>query len=128
MRTTSQPTRETTDIVSWEDVERYVRAVADCFKDREFTGVYGLPRGGCTLAVMLSHAMRIPYLERPKFGCLIVDDISDSGDTLQFYKYNGYAITTMFYHKGTKTMPDYTLYEKGDAWVRFPWEVGDEGQ
>lgn len=101
----------------------YVKKVKAFFEGETFTGVYGLPRGGCTLAVMVSHAMGIPYLPYPKHGCLVVDDISDTGETLSFYKIQGYKTTTMFYHKDTRAMPDFALYEKTDGWIRFPWEV-----
>ena len=109
--------------VSWKMVEQYVDAVQDHFKGEKFSGVYGLPRGGCTLAVMLSHLLDIPYLPYPKHGCLIVDDISDTGNTLQFYKIQGYKTTTMFYHQQTVSMPDFTMFEKKDGWIRFPWEM-----
>lgn len=113
------------DKATWKQVETYIGKVREWAEGKNFTGVYGIPRGGCVLAVMLSHALNIPMLPYPKHGCLIVDDISDSGHTLQFYKYQGYATTTMYYHKDTVTMPDFTVYEKGSEWIRFPWEVGE---
>ena len=64
-----------TTIVSWEDVQKFVQNVSNAFKNHSFTGVYGLPRGGCVLAVMLSHSLNIPLLMAPHKGCLIVDDI-----------------------------------------------------
>ena len=116
----SQSTRET---VTWNKVYDYVRAVKEWADGQTFTGVYGLPRGGCTLAVMLSHILGLPYLAYPKHGCLIVDDISDTGGTLKFYKLQGYKTTTMYYHASTTAMPDFTMYEKTNKWIHFPWEM-----
>ena len=47
------------------------------------TGVYGVPRGGLCLAVALNHAIERPLLSVPEPSALIVDDVYETGRTLQ---------------------------------------------
>lgn len=88
----------------------------------EFAGVWGPPRGGLIMAVMLSHNLGIPYFTEPQGPkTLIVDDIADSGETL--WPFRNYPIVTCFYHRGSKVAPMLWLHEKKkDEWVVFPWE------
>ena len=117
-------------IVSWEDVQKFVQNVSNAFKNHSFTGVYGLPRGGCVLAVMLSHSLNIPLLMAPHKGCLIVDDICDSGESLVHYRNNtsgqcsyDYTVATMYYNPSSTVHPDFfEKYKDKDNWIVFPWE------
>lgn len=115
--------------VTWELVDQFVRKVSDIAAHRHFTGVYGPARGGLPLAVWISHRANLPLLSAPSKGCLIVDDIADSGETLK--KYSGlsirqenerYFIATMFYKHTCCFEPDLWLFEKTYDWVIFPWE------
>lgn len=114
--------------VTWEDVEDYIEYVARSTKDIEFEGVYGIPRGGLVLAVMLSDRLGIPMLMAPCRGALIVDDIADSGRSLCHYtendtQFNQYAITTFFYHPRSSVVPGWYFKEKPEgSWIVFPWE------
>lgn len=114
--------------VDWKQVENFVGKISDIAEldNRKFSGVYGLPRGGLVLAVMLSHRLRIPLLLAPCESCLIVDDIADTGISLQHYGIDKtkkqYYIATMYYHKQSKVLPDFYVYEKTDNWIKFPWE------
>lgn len=110
---------------TWGNVERFVDYVAE--HAGEPKGVYGPPRGGLVLAVMLSHRLGVPMLMAPCDGCLIVDDICDEGDTLLHYrKALDCKIATMYHVQGAVVTPDLWMAEKrrGD-WVVFPWEVAD---
>ncbi len=87
----------------------------------EFNGVWGPPRGGIIMAVMLSHQLGIPYLLAPQDKkTLIVDDIADTGETLK--DFSEYSIATLFYHRQSIVEPSLWLHEKKDQWVVFPWE------
>lgn len=115
--------------LTWENAESYVHAVCERYKDSNITGVYGIPRGGVVLAVMISHKLDLPLLLAPVRGCLIVDDICDSGETLLHYDKNSsafekplYHITTMMYKKGAIVTPEYYWGEKENEWIVFPWE------
>ena len=41
--------------VTWQDIENYITYVYGNYKDKKISGVYGIPRGGVILAVLLSH-------------------------------------------------------------------------
>ena len=116
------------EIVKWNEIEEYINKVSEYYKDKEITGVYGLPRGGLIFAVMLSHKMNIPLLLAPTKNCIIIDDICDSGESLKHYttnRYddNKYYITTMYYNKKSDIEVNYYLKEKEDKWIVYPWEV-----
>lgn len=118
--------------LTWEQVEKFVNIVKNKYVLEEpFTGVYGLPRGGLVLAVMLSHKLNIPLLAAPSDGCLIVDDICDSGESLLHYFQNSsgrskkrYTIATLVYKENLLgVVPDcYLIPETDDHWIVFPWE------
>ena len=116
--------------VSWKDMEDFANDLINEMKTRNFqpTGVYGVPRGGLILATLISYKLDIPLLLNASKGCLIVDDIADSGRTLLHYtehdtQFNKYFIATMFYHKRSIVTPNYYKFEKTDKWIIFPWEV-----
>jgi len=133
-----------------DEDEGFVR-VGEC---TEFDRIVGVERGGCIPGVMMSHRMGLPFtalkwstrdhvdkdniikmLSWNKKSILIVDDINDSGDTL-----NG--ILTRLEHVGSEVkVKTATLLSKStsinkvdyyarelttpdelDSWYVFPWE------
>jgi len=115
--------------VRWEQIEEFVEKLAtQCEKDGfKPTGVCSLPRGGLPLAVLLSHRMDIPLLLAPTKGCIIIDDIADTGKSLIHYRPNevqvhNFYIATMYWHQRSIVKPDFYMLEKTDKWVVFPWE------
>lgn len=117
------------EYVVWQSVEEFIDYVVEGL-DRSVTGVYGLPRGGLLFAVMLSHRLNVPMLMSPIDGCLIVDDICDSGESLLHYVNDTsgtgkkkYVVATMYYKENSLgVIPDIWMYEKEDKWIVFPWE------
>jgi hypoxanthine phosphoribosyltransferase len=113
---------------TWEEFNRDADQIAEWAKDRNFRAIYGIPRGGLVLAVLLSHRLNLPLvmsMEEISSETLVVDDISDSGATLaRFYGKLNFrpAVATIFYHKNTRQIPDFALHEKRE-WVVFPWET-----
>ena len=88
-----------------------------------FKSIYGIPRGGLVPAVYLSHLLDIPLVQKPEKGCIIVDDIADTGQTLKMYRNMKYSIATIYYHTQSIVEPDIWVYQKTDAWIKFPWEI-----
>lgn len=116
------------EFVTWEDVENFITFVVRN-TTTPVTGVYGLPRGGLVLAVMLSHRLHVPMLMSPVENCIIVDDICDSGESLLHYMKNSsgekenYTVATMYYKPNRLGIkPDMWSILKGDKWIVFPWE------
>lgn len=115
--------------ITWNEVEAYLNAVAERIEPHDFTGVYGIPRGGSVLAAWLSHKLYLPLLADSQPNCIIIDDIFDSGKTLrdhlntkEFDKNNMY-VTVMFCNPRTNAgLVDFYYKEKEDNWIVFPWE------
>ena len=115
--------------ISWAQVEEFVDNVAEHFKGK-VNGVYGLPRGGLVFAVMISYRLNIPLLLAPIKGCLIVDDLADTGESLKHYKSRKYQIATMHYNERSCVEPDYYMIKNShENWIIYPWERedGDNG-
>lgn len=95
--------------------------------------VYGIPRGGLVLAVKLSHLLNLKLITNETGiteKTLVVDDIADTGNTLQkllklYCEPKGFKplIATLYYHQKTKITPDVWIFEKKNAWIVFPWET-----
>jgi hypoxanthine phosphoribosyltransferase len=118
------------EYVTWQMVDDFCDMLVSTYWNTDVPGVYGIPRGGSILAVIISHRLHIPMLASPVAGCLIVDDICDTGESLLHYIKNSsalnkpiYRIATMYYKEnqlGVK--PDIYGYNKEDKWTVFPWE------
>ncbi len=109
------------EILSWEGFGRAMRDIAYEL-DGPLTGVYGIPRGGLVPAVVLSHLLDIPLLGAPCEGCVVIDDICDTGRTLRPFV-GRYRTVAVYDTPSAVCHPDVSALVKGDAWIRFPWEV-----
>ena len=74
------------------------------------------------MAVGLSHYLNIPLLDLPQDNCLIVDDIYDSGKTLEKYKTYKNATYFVLISKKEPTWFDSYTVIKTDEWIIFAWE------
>ena len=116
--------------LDWKFIEDAVESLAYRIKNSgiTITSIYGLPRGGLIPAVMLSHKLNIPLFKSGYDvlvgSVLIVDDICDTGETLE--KYTNYPIATI-HHKQTAMVEPMFYYEEviGDIWLSYPWENDD---
>jgi hypoxanthine phosphoribosyltransferase len=110
--------------ISWNKVGKMIDSLAEKIKKSgiKFDGVFGIPRGGLPLAVILSHRLEVPVLLYPTKNTLVVDDISDNGFTLQRMKNK--KIATLYSTKWTITKPDWFIEMKKSKndWLVFPWE------
>ena len=127
--------------ISWEEYDIYIekisRWVYDNFynqnlQEMEIGAIYGLPRGGLPIAVSLSHTLKLPllmnYYDRKVVTykkILVVDDIADTGETLEDFDNKHNVICTFHYHKQSLVKPNYYCEEKGDDWIVYPWETRD---
>ena len=130
---------------NWETFFADAKQLAELVKSEEFQSLLVVTRGGLFLGGLLSEYLDIKIVETigiisyfnggkmestlhktadlslPK--PLVVDDIADSGDTLQLIKgMRDLPVATLFYKPQSLVRPDYYLYET-DQWVKFPWEV-----
>ena len=107
---------------SWSEFDKSVDYIANQFKLRKLSGVYGVPRGGLCLAVALSHKLNIKLIEKPLKNSLIVDDVFETGFTLSNFKnIEGANFFVLVSKKKPIWWNTVTLSYKKE-WIVFPWE------
>ena len=108
--------------LKWIDFDECIYSISMRCKNKKFDGVYGFPRGGLCLAVALSHSLGLPLLDKPQNNSLIVDDIYDTGYTLEKIKHLKGAETHVWISKKQPTWWNTYKYIKDKEWIIFPWE------
>ena len=107
---------------TWSEFDKSVEKIANECKILEFSGIYGVPRGGLCLAVALSHKLKINLISEPTKNSLIVDDIYETGTTLNKFKdIEGVKFFVLF----SKVEPlwwEAVNISKKKEWIIFPWE------
>ena len=110
--------------VSWWDMSDLIKDLGEKiqFEVPLADSIYGIPRGGLIPAVMLSHKLGLPLVDTIGKNTLVVDDMTDSGVTME--KMPG-QWTAVLYHKphtSVFTPNVYSRLHEGDEWLVFPWE------
>lgn len=125
--------------VQWWEVKEYLYNLVDRLKKDEYfhldecPGIFTFPRGGLILATLLSYEIDKPILMNPVPGCIIIDDIIDTGITMKKYSdlmnEKNYFITAMYVKDNQlaeeaefQCFCDYFEYVKKDEWIVYPWE------
>ena len=121
--------------ITWEEYDKSIRILANKIKKskQKFSVIYTFKRGGLPIATHLSHLLKINRIEIDKAplwkeNTLIVDDISDTGETLEgvitWRKYlrRPYKLATLHRKSGTKVEPNYYV-KTINKWIVYPWEV-----
>ena len=110
-------------VLSWAQFDQAVQQLASRFAGSAVTGVYGVPRGGLCLAVALSHAIDRPLLSAPEPSALIVDDVYESGRTLQaLYARWPDATYAVWVSKAPPQWWCAAEISLSSEWLLFPWE------
>ena len=107
---------------SWNEFDKSVEHIANKCKFLEFSGIYGVPRGGLCLAVALSHKLKINLLSGPMKNSLIVDDVYETGITLKNFKNIEGAMFFVLFSKMRPTWWNSVHISKKNEWIVFPWE------
>ena len=107
---------------TWDEFNKSVEHIADECKFKEFSGIYGVPRGGLCLAVALSHKLKIKLISEPIKNSLIVDDIYETGITLNTYKDIEGAMFFVLFSKSKPTWWNTVFISEKSEWIVFPWE------
>ena len=135
--------------ISWEGFHRDTRELAQKLKDREWKGMLAITRGGLGPATVLSRELDITHvdtvciasyehqdqgelqllkgisLEDGGEGWLVVDDLVDTGKTIQLVKEllpQAHVATIYAKPAGVEMADSYLKEVEQDCWVFFPWE------
>lgn len=152
-------------MISWEDITKYVDKICSDILKSEATidTILGLSRGGLVPAVMIANQLGIDHVYSyglrsysGKSGgdiktyqlagsdtvqgehILVVDDISDRGETLGYVKrqlckpsnmpwtYKNIHTCTLCVKPHTDFLPTWHAQDvENDEWIIFPWESDD---
>lgn len=123
--------------LNWQWIDDHVENLAQAIEEGEstFDFITGIPRGGLTPSVYLSHRLEIEYIpfhkaielsieERQRV--LVVDDICDSGQTVFDAQTLGFPVAVLALRHDSPHSPEYFSTKIiDDQWLVFPWESLD---
>ena len=107
---------------TWKEFDQSVEHIAKKCEFLEFSGIYGVPRGGLCLAVALSHKLKIDLISAPIKNSLIVDDVYETGITLNTFKDIEGAMFFVLFSKIKPTWWNSVFISKKSEWIVLPWE------
>jgi hypoxanthine phosphoribosyltransferase len=108
--------------LSWQQFDAAVEHIAATCADASTCGVHGIPRGGLVLAVALSHRLELPLLAQPQPGCLLVDDVYETGLTLAPYRQLEGSRVVVWISKAEPLWWRAVEVVESSDWIVFPWE------
>ena len=111
-----------TSYFTWSEFDKGVEHITNKCKFLEFSGIYGVPRGGLCLAVALSHKLKIELISEPIKNSLIVDDVYETGITLSTFKNIEGAMFYVLFSKIKPTWWNAVNISEKKEWIVFPWE------
>ncbi|AGT07874.1 xanthine phosphoribosyltransferase [Paracoccus aminophilus] len=138
--------------VSWDQMHRDARALAWRLDGRDWRAVVAITRGGLVPAMIVARELDIrtidtisvksyhkqeqgglvvlkspdPELMQDGEGILVIDDLVDSGRTLELVreKYPKAHFGTVYAKpKGKPMVQDYVTEVSQDTWIFFPWDM-----
>ena len=107
---------------TWREFDKSVEHIYNKCKFIDFSGIYGVPRGGLCLAVALSHKLKINLISKPLKNALIVDDVYETGITLNTFKNVEGAMFFVLFSKIKPIWWNTVHISKKSEWIVFPWE------
>ena len=128
--------------LTWDEIYEKLHLLAKHVEKKHITNVWGVPRNGQLITLLLSHMIKdLNLCQSPNsfksetnhaVYPTIVDDIYDTGNTLSPYVSKGYETLCLFrrQHPGEPTgfwekpkSPDFWVEEITDnSYLVFPWE------
>jgi len=129
--------------LSWEDYLCLIDQLVNKIKlsKIKFDYCHGIDRGGLIPSVIISHDLKIIYVDRfdllsidmqlkSKYhkNVLLIDDILDTGETIMKFKNKMFThpnikvyVATIFKHTDSPITSDFYVQEN-ITWIRFPYE------
>lgn len=123
-----------TRVLSWGEVYNLAGQVFTMLQENFKpvpAALYGIPTGGCLAAqvlqtIMLRNGFFVPIVDSPNVeDCLVVDDLVDSGRTIERYLASGRSVVVLCRKSVTPASTVARLLVEPpilDGWIQFPWE------
>ena len=108
--------------LSWDDFDSSLNQITYACRYKKFSGVYGFPRGGLCLSVAISHLLTIPFLREPIPNSLVVDDVYETGLTLNKIKRISGVTAFVWFSKVEPIWWNAVEVCEDSEWLVFPWE------
>ena len=129
----------------WSAIEGMTQDILQQTRDKQFDAVVGLTRGGLTPAVLVSQYLDIPMhtlkvslrdhkgiedMPKPDGNILVIDDINDTGATLNYLQeswgHDTVTYAVLINNEASDADVDYSSVDinkrEDDVWIVFPWE------
>ena len=129
----------------WSAIEDMTQDILQQTRDKQFDAVVGLTRGGLTPAVLVSQYLDIPMhtlkvslrdhkgiedMPKPDCNILVIDDINDTGATLNYLQeswgHDTVTYAVLINNEASEADVDYSSVDinkrEDDVWIVFPWE------
>jgi hypoxanthine phosphoribosyltransferase len=118
-------------ILSPQEFHDKIIKLASMIPKNKYTYVYGIPRGGLIVAVYLSHYCNLELIindvEINGWDTLVVDDIADTGKTLNKYPNSKCHSATIHYKSRSIVEPTYYVDQcSNNDWIVYPYECVEE--
>jgi len=113
------------EYLTWNEFNIAVVELYNNLKNIKFDNIYGIPRGGIILAVILSNYLKIPLVlnkEEINKNTLICDDIVETGDTILNNNFQDNFVISLHYMKNNMFVPKLWIFEKINRFIIYPWE------
>ena len=118
---------------NWEMFDKDIKTIHNYIKclRTKILAIVAIPRGGLVLGTKLSHLLNIPLFfslnevskKYKQNEICIVDDISDTGETLKILGVDNYNVITLFMKPQTNFIPNFFCkLANNNSWIVFPWE------
>ena len=100
--------------IDWNEYTRLALTMCERLRMNDYLhrghpieGVYGIPRGGTFLAIVISHLTGLKFYSSWPISArvLVVDDIVDTGFQMGGFIVQNFATASMFLREGCSTVP-----------------------
>lgn len=115
---------------NWKQFSLDIDKIVKWMEKFNFKNIYGIPRGGLIPAVAISHKSGVPIIlkeEEITGNTLVVDDILDSGKTIQELNKRRSVLVFVTLFKREETLQIIQIYYNcrlsKSHWIVFPWET-----
>ena len=107
---------------TWNQFDKSVEEISKKCRFYKFSGIYGIPRGGLCLSVAISHKLNLKLLSEPLENSLIVDDVYETGITLNSLRHIKGAKFFVLFSKMKTEWWNTVYFCNENEWIVFPWE------